>query len=98
MIFYSAFDFCILTPSVEELAIKLENMLMKLEHHLLITSDGRYCKIYFHQPEANVFPGVYDTQKVYEMLSEFNRHKSYLWSFLQNCHVNRNKKSIKVNG
>jgi hypothetical protein len=85
MYFYNAFNFPLLTSSVKEFAVKLENMLVKLEHHLLISEDGLYCKIFYHQPEAIAYPGVYDTQKVYEMLNSFNKHKSYLWAFLQNC-------------
>ena len=85
MNFYPSHAFCFLTPSVKEFTVKLENMLVKLELHLLISEDGLYCKIYYHQPEAKVYPGVYDAQKVYEMLNSFNKHKSYLWSFLQNC-------------
>jgi hypothetical protein len=85
MIFYKAFDFCLLTPSVQEFAEKLENMLVKLDHHLLISEDGLYCKIFYLEPSLNVFPYVFETQKVYEMLKNFNKHKSYLWAFLQNC-------------
>ena len=85
MEFYNAFNFCLLTPTVKDFALKLENMLEKLDHHLLISENGHYCKIYFYQPYTGVFPGVYDAQKVFEMLICFNKHKSYLWSFLQDC-------------
>jgi hypothetical protein len=85
MIFYNAFDFCLLTPTVNDFAVKLENMLVKLEHHLLISEDGLYCKIVYLNPSIKVFPDVYDTQKVYEMLNSFNKHQNYLWAFLQNC-------------
>jgi formylglycine-generating enzyme required for sulfatase activity len=85
MYFYNAFNFPFLTSSVKEFAVKLENMLVKLEHHLAISEDGLYCRIFFHQPYAGVYPGVYDTQKVYEMLNNFTEHKNYLWSFLQDC-------------
>ncbi|MDJ0507349.1 MAG: hypothetical protein PX635_19275 [Nostocales cyanobacterium LE14-WE12] len=85
MNFYPSHAFCFLAPTVKDLAVKLENMLVKLKHHLLISEDGLYCKIYYHQPEAVVLPGIYQTQKVYEMLSNFNKHKNYLWAFLQNC-------------
>ena len=85
MNFYASHAFYFLTPTVKDLAVKLENMLVKLECHLLISEDGLYCKIFYHQPEAIAYPGVYDAQKVYEMLNSFNKHKSYLWSFLQNC-------------
>ena len=87
MLFYSANAFCDLTPSVKEFAVKLENMLVKLDHHLLIREDGLYCKIFYYQPSTTAYPGIYDAQKVYEMLNSFNKHKSYLWSFLQNCEV-----------
>ena len=83
MFFYNAFNFPFLTSSVKEFAVKLENMLVKLEHRLAISEDGLYCKIY--QPSTNAYPGVYNTQKVYEMLNNFNKHKNYLWSFLQDC-------------
>ena len=85
MNFYNSSAFSFLTPTVKDLAVKIENMLVKLEHHLLISEDGLYCKIFYHQPEAIAYPGVYDTQKVYKMLNSFNKHKNYLWSFLQNC-------------
>jgi NH3-dependent NAD+ synthetase len=103
MNFYSAFDFCLLSPSVKDLAEKLENMLVKLDHYLLISEDGLNCKIYYREPSPNVFPDVYDTQKVFEMLKTFNKHQNYLWSFLQNCKVlnsstsaKRKKKSVNV--
>ncbi len=60
-------------------------MLVKLEHRLAISEDGLYCRIFYYQPYAGVYPGVYDTQKVYEMLNNFTEHKNYLWSFLQDC-------------
>ena len=60
-------------------------MLVKLEHHLAISEDGLYCKIFYHQPYPGVYPGVYDTQKVYQMLNNFTEDKNYLWSFLQDC-------------
>lgn len=85
MEFYSTFDFCLLIPTVKDFALKLDNMLEQLDHHLLISEDGRFCKIYFHKPYPDVFPDVYDAQKVFEMLRTFNKHKSYLWSFLQDC-------------
>jgi len=85
MEFYNAFNFCLLTPTVKEFALKLENKLEQLDCHLLISEDGLYCKIYYHQPYTGVFPYVYDTQKVYEMLNSFNKHKNYLWSFLLDC-------------
>lgn len=85
MYFYNAFNFCLLPPSVKEFAVKLENMLVKLEHHLLISEDGLYCKIFYHQPSTNAYPSIYDARKVYEMLNGFNKHKSYLWSFLEDC-------------
>jgi hypothetical protein len=82
MYFYNAFNFPLLTSSVEEFAVKLENMLVKLEHHLAISEDGLCCKIFFHQPYTGVYPGVYDTQEVYQMLNNFTEHKNYLWSYL----------------
>jgi formylglycine-generating enzyme required for sulfatase activity len=85
MFFYNPFNFPLLTSSVKEFAVKLENMLVKLEHHLAISEDGLYCRIFFHQPYTGVYPGVYDTQKVYQMLNDFTEHKNYLWSFLQDC-------------
>lgn len=85
MNFYQSTAFCFLTPTVKDSAVKLENMLVKLDHHLLISEDGLYCQIFFQQPEAVVLPGIYQTQKVYEMLNSFNKHKNYLWAFLQNC-------------
>jgi hypothetical protein len=85
MYFYNAFNFHLLTSSVKEFAVKLENMLVKLEHHLAISENGLYCKIFYYQPSTNAYPDVYDTQKVYEMLNNFNKHKNYLWSFLQDC-------------
>jgi hypothetical protein len=85
MFFYNPFNFPLLTPSVKEFAVKLENMLVKLEHHLAISEDGLYCRIFYYQPYTGVYPGVYDTQKVYEMLNNFTEHKNYLWSSLQDC-------------
>jgi formylglycine-generating enzyme required for sulfatase activity len=85
MFFYNPFNFPLLTSSVKEFAVKLENILVKLEHHLAISEDGLYCRIFFHQPYTGVYPGVYDTQKVYQMLNDFTEHKNYLWSFLQDC-------------
>lgn len=85
MYFCNATAFCHLTPTVKDFAVKFEDMLVKLEHHLLISEDGLYCKIFYHQPSTNVYPDVYDTQKVYAMLNNFNKHKNYLWSFLQDC-------------
>jgi formylglycine-generating enzyme required for sulfatase activity len=87
MFFYNAFNFPLLTSSVKEFAVKLENMLLVLEHHLAISEDGLYCRIFYHQPSSlfNAYPDVYDTQKVCEMLNNFNKHKNYLWSFLQDC-------------
>lgn len=87
MEFYNAFNFCLLTPTVKDFALKLENMLEKLDHHLLISKDGRFCKIYFHLPYPDVLPDVFDAIKVYQMLKHFNKHKSYLWSFIQDCKV-----------
>lgn len=87
MEFYNAFNFCLLTPTVKDFALKLENMLEKLEHHLLISEDGRFCKIYFHLPYPDVYPYVYDALKVYQMLKTFNKHKSYLCSFIRDCKV-----------
>jgi formylglycine-generating enzyme required for sulfatase activity len=85
MFFYNAFNFPLLTSSVKEFAVKLEKMLVKLGHRLAISEDGLYCKIYFHQPYSGVYPGVFDTQKVYQMLNNFTEHKDYLWAFLQDC-------------
>lgn len=38
MYFYNATAFCYLTPTVKDFAVKLENMLVKLEHHLGLKS------------------------------------------------------------
>jgi len=70
---------------VKEFAVKLNNMLVKLDHRLAISEDGLYCKIFYYQPSTNVYPEIYDAQKVCKMLNNFNNHKTYLWSFLQNC-------------
>lgn len=83
--FYNSTAFCYFNPTVKDLAVKLENMLVRLDHHLLISEDGLYCKIFYYEPSPNAYPGVYKTQKVFEMLNSFNKHKNYLWSFLQNC-------------
>ncbi|NCR52154.1 MAG: hypothetical protein GPJ10_01545 [Microcystis aeruginosa L211-07] len=86
MYFHNVNAFCRLTPDVKEFAVKLEDMLVKLGHHLSIDKDGFYCKIfYFSGVSANVYPEIYDTKKVYEVLNNFNKPQSYLWSCLQNC-------------
>jgi hypothetical protein len=82
MYFYNASNFHLLTSSVEEFAVKLENMLVKLEHHLAISEDGLYCKIFYRQPSTKAYPGVYDAQEVYQMLNNFTEPKNYLWSYL----------------
>ena len=86
MYFHNANAFCHLTTEIKEFAVKLENTLVTLNHHLSIDKDGCYCKIfYFSGNSTYTYPEIYDAKKVFGILNNFDKNESYLWTCLKKC-------------